>query len=151
MTLRENETMVDARTGEIVARLPLHRSHGFDLDIQDAEREANAQADSCFNLSDDTDVADEDDFNGDYNNDLDAVLANRFARDCWFYFHNVFGWHSYDNDEGQLEVFIHTTMNPAGVAQWAQGCDLIQFADGAADYEVMADRKSPPLNSTHPS
>ena len=137
MNFSEFETLVDARTGEIVARLPLYRSHGFDLDIQDAEREANAQSDSCFNLSDDTDVADEDDFNGDYNNDLDAVLANRFARDCWFYFHNVFGWHSYDNDEGQLEVFIHTTMNPAGVAQWAQGCDLMQFTDGAVDYEIL--------------
>ncbi|MFO1501661.1 MAG: M4 family metallopeptidase [Verrucomicrobiota bacterium] len=133
----DSELMVDAHSGEIVARLPLFRSHGFDLDIQDAEHEANAQSDKCFNTSTDTDVADEDDFDSDYDNDLDAVLANRFARDCWFYFHDVFGWHSYDNDQSQLEIFIHTTMNPANIAQWATGCDLIQFTDGGVDYDVM--------------
>lgn len=130
------ETLVDAHTGVIVLQLPVGRSGDLDLDIQDAEREANAQNDCCFNWSDDTDVADEDDFNSDYNNDLDAVLANRFARDAFEFYHRL-NWHSYDNDDAQLEVFIHTTINPNVVAQWTKGCDLIQFADGAVDYEVM--------------
>lgn len=133
----KHQIAVDAHSGEIVARLALGRDHDFDLDIQDAEHEANAQDDGCFNLSSDTDVADEDDFNSDYNGDIDAVLANRYAIDCWHYFDHHFGWGSYDNDDSQLEIFIHTTMNPANVAQWVQGCDLIQFADGAVDYDVM--------------
>lgn len=133
----QHQTAVDAHSGEIVARLALNHAHDFDLDIQDAEHEANAQDDKCFNLSSDTDVADEDDFNSDYNNDIDAVLANRYAIDCWHYFDHHFGWGSYDNDDSQLEIFIHTTINPANVAMWTKGCDLIQFADGAVDYDVM--------------
>ncbi len=129
--------LVDAHTGQIVAQLAQAPSHEFDLDIQDAEHEANANDDWCFNLSSDTDVADEDDFNSDYNGDLDAVLANRFAIDCWHYFDHHFGWGSYDNDDSQLEIFIHTTIAPAVVAQWSKQCDLIQFADGAVDYDIL--------------
>ncbi len=120
-----------------MAQLAQAPSHEFDLDIQDAEHEANANDDWCFNLSSDTDVADEDDFNSDYNGDLDAVLANRFAIDCWHYFDHHFGWGSYDNDDSQLEIFIHTTIAPAVVAQSSKQCDLIQFADGAVDYDIL--------------
>ncbi|MBI3867308.1 MAG: M4 family metallopeptidase [Verrucomicrobia bacterium] len=137
MRFSENSVVVDAQTGAIVARLSKARAHDFDLDIQDAEHEANANDDWCFNLSSDTDVADEDDFNSDYNGDTDAVLANRYAIDCWHYFDHYFGWGSYDNDDSQLEIFIHTTINPAVVAQWSKDCDLIQFADGAVDFDVM--------------
>jgi len=137
MNFAEHELMVDAQTGAVVARLPLLRNHNFDLEINDAENEANAQSHNCFHFSDDTVVADEDDFNSDYNNDLDAVLANRFSRACWSYFHDVFGWHSFDGDGSVMEVFIHTTMNPANVAQWARACDLMQFANGAVDYEIL--------------
>jgi Zn-dependent metalloprotease len=137
MRFSEYSVMVDAHTGVIVARLAKGRSHDFDLDIQDAEHEANANDDWCFNLSSDTDVADEDDFNSDYNGDVDAVLANRYAIDTWHYFDHYFGWGSYDNDDSQLEIFIHTTINPGVVAQWSKDCDLIQFADGAVDFDVM--------------
>jgi len=51
-------------------------------------------------------VADEDGFNSDYNGDLDAVLANRFATDCWHYFDHHFNWGSYDNDDSQLEFLF---------------------------------------------
>jgi Zn-dependent metalloprotease len=132
-----HELMVDAATGEVVARLPLYLNHGFDLEINDAENEANAQSHNCYHFSDDTVVADEDDFNSDYNNDLDAVLADRFSRACWSYFHDVFGWHSFDGEGSVMEVFIHTTMNPTNVASWSSGCELMQFANGAVDYEVL--------------
>ena len=137
MLFAAHESVVDAHTGAIVARLAMDRGHDFDLDIQDAEREANAQDDGCFSYSTDTDVADEDDFNSDYNGDTDAVLAHRYAIDCWHYFDHHFGWGSYDNDSSQLEIFIHTTINPNVVASWTSGCNLIQFADGAVDYDVM--------------
>jgi Zn-dependent metalloprotease len=137
MSYAAHQVVVDAHTGEIVAQLAVERSHDFDLDIQDAEGEANAKDHQCFSFSTDTDVADEDDFNSDYNNDVDAVLANRYARDCWHYFHHHFQWGGHDNDESQLEIFIHTTINPGTVASWNPGCELIQFADGAVDYEIL--------------
>lgn len=135
-------SFVDAHDGEIIGRRPVEQSHGGDLDdfnfdLQDAEGEANARDDHCFNLSDDVTIADEDDWNTDYNNDLDAVWANWFARDCWAWFHRVFAWHSYDNDSSELEVFVHSSMNPTNVASWSPDCELMQFADGAVDYEVM--------------
>jgi Zn-dependent metalloprotease len=137
MNFAAHEIVVDAHTGAIVARLPVDRSHDFDLDIQDAEGEANAKDDKCFDLSDDVDVADEDDFNSDYDGDLDAVLADRFARDCWTYFHHHFHWGGHDNDGGQFEIFIHTTIDPTHIASWTAGCETMQFAEGAVDYEIM--------------
>ena len=141
MLFSAHYVLVDARTGQIVVRLPVAETHGgvfdgFDLDIQDAEREANAQSHACFGKSTDTDVADEDDFNTDYNNDPDGFLANRYARDCWAWFHGM-DWHSYDNDNSQMEIFIHTTIPRGGVAQWTPGCNLMEFADGAVDYDVL--------------
>jgi Zn-dependent metalloprotease len=141
MLFAAHHVLVDALTGQIVVRLPVAETHGgvfdgFDLDIQDAEREANAQSHACFKNSTDTDVADEDDFNTDYNNDPDGFLANRYARDCWAWFHGM-DWHSFDNDNSQMEIFIHTTMPRGNVARWVPGCDLMEFADGAVDYDVL--------------
>lgn len=137
-----DELFIDAQTGDVVFRLPVAEDHGgdlegFDLDLQDAEEEANAQDDWCFNLSNDTDVADEDDFNSDYNNDPDAVQLNIHARNAYRYFHRDFNWHSYDNDESQIELFIHATIANGPNAQWVRSCELIQFSTGMIDYEVM--------------
>ena len=137
MRFAANDIVVDAHSGEIVARLAHEQAHDFDLDIQDAENEANSIDDWCFNLSDDVTVADEDDFNSDYNGDADAVLANRFATDCWHYFHHHFHWGSYDNAGAQFEIFIRSTINPANVASWDPGCETMQFSDGAVDFELM--------------
>jgi hypothetical protein len=138
------EYFVDARNGQILYALSLTREdgaslHGFDFDLQDAENEANAQDDDCFWTSDDVTIADEDadSFNSDYLGLDDAVMANVHARNCYAFFHDTFGLHSYDNDEAQMEVFIRTTIDPAKVASWDNGCELIQFAPGAVDFEIM--------------
>ena len=136
------ESFVDAHTGEIVFTQFLEQAnggslHGFDFDMQDAESEANANDDDCFWTSDDTDIADEDWFNSDYNNDADAVQANQHARNTYAFFHNRFNFHSYDDDEAQVEVFLHTTINPSSGASWSPGCELIQFRTGWVDFEVM--------------
>jgi hypothetical protein len=46
-------------------------------------------------------------------------------------------WHSYDNDNSQMEIFIHTTMPRGNVARSVGGCELLEFADGAVDYDVL--------------
>lgn len=137
MKFAAHDVVVDAHSGAIVARLAIERAHGFDLDIQDAEFEANSKQHKCYRTSTDTDVADEDDFNSDYNGNIDAVLANRYSRDCWNFFHDTFGWHSYDDDESQMEIFIQSNINAGNVASWDPGCELMQFAPGAVEYEVM--------------
>lgn len=133
------ESFVDAQSGEVVFFLAPEQTNGgslhdFDFDMQDAENEANAADDDCFWSSDDVDVADEDWFNSDYNGDPDAVQGNQHARNTYAFFHNHFDWHSYDDDSSQLEVFIHATVDNAS---WTPGCDLIQFATGWVDFEVM--------------
>lgn len=135
------EVFVDADTGAVVFELPLTMSDSgltsFDLDLQDAEEEASAQNNACFNLSDDVTVGDEDSFNHDYDRDPDAVGAWWFARDTYLFFHDSFGWHSWDEDGGQIEIFIHATVPNGPNAQWNSGCELIQFSTGMMDFEVL--------------
>lgn len=129
------EMFVDAQTGQLLLCNNMEQS-GFDFDLVDAEDEANSVDDSCFNLSDDVDVANEGWFNEDYLGDPDAVWANTYARQTWNFFHDNFGRDSYDNDGSQMEVFIHATVCDV-IANWTPGCELISICSGWVDYEVM--------------
>jgi hypothetical protein len=135
------EVFVDADTGAVVFELPLTMSDGglasFDLDLQDAEEEASAQNNACFNLSDDVTVGNEDFFNPDYDRDPDAVGAWWFARETYLFFHDTFGWHSWDEDGGQIEIFIHAAIPNGPNAIWDSGCELIQFSTGMVDFEIQ--------------
>jgi len=133
------ELFVDTETGAVVFELPLVASDSgldsFDFDLEDAENEASAESNSCFHFSDDVTIGDEDSFNSDYNNDPDAVNAWWFARDMYLFFHDHYGWHSYDEDESQIEVFLHASINNG--ASWPYGCELMQIQTGWVDYEMM--------------
>lgn len=134
-TLRGAQTLqllVDAHNGELLFSVPFSLT-GIDLDMQDAEGEATAEDDSCFNLSSDTYVADEDDFNSDYNNDMDAVNAYNQIFKAYAFYLETFGRDSYDNDNGQLEVFIHADF---GNAAWSRDCELLEFGTGWVDYDT---------------
>ncbi|MCZ7638956.1 MAG: hypothetical protein M5U12_24620 [Verrucomicrobia bacterium] len=72
-----------------------------------------------------------------YDRDPDAVGAWWFARDTYLFFHDSFGWHSWDEDGGQIEIFIHATVPNGPNAQWNSGCELIQFSTGMMDFEVL--------------
>ncbi len=133
------ELFIDAHTGAVVSRLTLTQEHGgdldgFDLDIQDAENEANATDDYCFNLSNDEDVANENGIYPDYANNVQGVLAFFHAQNCYSFFHRRFNWHSYDNDSSQVEIFIRADVPNAA---WSDFCELIQIRDGWVDFEVI--------------
>jgi len=135
-TLHGNQTMqalVDAHTGELLFSVPFSLDL-IDLDMQDAENEANSSSDSCYNLSNDPYVGDEADFNSDYNADVDAVNAYDQIFKAYSFYLETFGRDSYDNDNGQLEVFIHADVPNA---QWSPNCELLEFATGFVAYDVM--------------
>ena len=131
--------LVDAKTGAIRHRVRrVFESggalHGFDFDLQDAEDEANAYDDSCFNLSDDTDVADEGWYNGDYTWDIDARAADLFARQAYAFFHENFGRHSYDGAFAQVGMWVHSTHDNAAFIEF---CGSIEFSTGYVDEDVV--------------
>src|SRR6185503_18411467 len=83
-----DEAFVDAHTGQVVFQLPLSHEgggdlHGFDLDMQDAEDEANSGDDWCYNLSNDSDVGNANGLYPDYINDTEAIQA-------WFHIRNTY-------------------------------------------------------------
>jgi len=136
LTLNGTETMqvlVDAHNGELLFSVPFSQDD-LDLDMQDAEDEANAEEDACFWGSDDVNVGDEDELYSDYFFDIDAVNGyDQIFKAYEFYLDN-FGRHSYDGDGGQLELFIHTTV---ANASWSPYCELLSFSTGWIDYDVM--------------
>jgi Zn-dependent metalloprotease len=132
---------IDAGRGTVLLKQSLLEDngsslHGFDLDVEDAEEEANAQEDGCFVLSSDTEVATESWFSSDYLGDPDAVMARNAAREAYRYFHTQFNWHSYNNDASEINVFIHA--DTEGGAQWVPTCDLIQVETGRPSMDTLA-------------
>jgi Zn-dependent metalloprotease len=135
-----NHVFVDAHTGRVLLMLPSTYDtgpplHGLDLDMQDAEDEANAEDDNCYWGSDDVTVADEDDFNSDYNNDPDAVQGFKHIKGVYAFFHENFNRHSYDDDFSQIELFIHSTTK--GTAAWSRSCELIQVESGKVGFDIL--------------
>lgn len=133
------ELFIDAHNGEIVTQLSISHEngpdlHGFDLDMQDAENEANANDDWCYNLSNDEDVANENGLFPNYVNNPQAQAAFAHAVNCYAFFHRQFDWHSYDNDSSQLEIFIRADV---ANASWNNFCELMEIRDGWVDFEVI--------------
>lgn len=134
------QVFVDAHTGRLLLILPSVLDsggslHGFDLDMRDAEDEANAQDDNCYWGSDDVDVADEDEFNSDYNDDPDAVKGFAHIKNVYAFFHNNFNRHSYDDEYSEIELFIHSTTG--GSAAWITDCSLIQVETGKVSFDLL--------------
>ncbi len=139
-----DEMLLDAHTGEVVLHLPNRHEHGdrlhlFELDLESAEFEANADDDSCFHTSDDSDVGDEDGLEDGFRGVAEPEAAWLFARETYAFFHQNFNWHSYDNAGTEIEIFIYSTMPQSAAARWVPGggCDLIEFAPGQMDFEVL--------------
>ena len=135
-----NQVFVDAHTGRVLLTLTSTRDHfgplfGLDLDMQDAEDDANAEDDNCFWTSDEVTVADDDDFNSDYNNDPDAVQGFKHIQGIYRFFHETFNRHSYDDESSQIELFIHAKIKTTG--SWTDGCELIQIQTGKVSFDVL--------------
>jgi Zn-dependent metalloprotease len=133
------ELLIEAHTGELLAQFERELSDGapldgFDLQLTDAEHEANPSDDNCYNTSDDTDAGDEDGVYSDYLNVPDAVMGYQHACNAYAYFHQNFNWHSYDEESSQIEIFFFADVSNAS---WSKDCELISVRDGWIDYEVI--------------
>jgi hypothetical protein len=130
---------VDAHTGEVLFKHSLTVSDKS-LDLEDANG-ANAADTACYwNTTDDDWIGDEDGVDEDYADDPDAVNAWQYYHWTYDFYLNNFGRDSYNDDGGELEVYIHSSTK--GGASWVGGpacfdCDLIQFNDGNVAYDVM--------------
>ncbi len=108
---------------------------GFYLEIEDAENEANASSDWCFNLSNDKYVGNEDALKPYYElSDPDAIAVWNESRKTYLFFHDHYSWHGYDEDESTLDVFIHSTHPNAA---WNNNCETMEFRTGWVDNEVL--------------
>ncbi len=135
-----NEALVDALTGEVLFRNSFVREDGYwkdqmDLDLEDANG-GTINSTGCFNPTTMDDwIGDVDGILPDYLGDADAVVAWHGARDTYRTWHDLWGWHSFDGDNSELEVYVH-----AGVEHNAHGlanCG-IEIGDGFAGIDVVA-------------
>jgi Zn-dependent metalloprotease len=140
LALPEQETWVDAHTGEVLFSRSLGHEHanpleGMNLDLRDGGGMANVKnMTNCVTLSTLAQIGTATDFNPAYNGDLEANLAYVHLRNTYTFFHQNFDWHSYDNRSSRLDVFIHTSVDNAVAGG---GCWMIRFRDGWMDYEIM--------------
>jgi hypothetical protein len=139
---------VDARSGELLARDPTTQNDSlddFDLDLEDAENDASAEADDCFWTSDETEVGDEDGIISAYINDPDAVNSWNNIRETYAFYHDTFGRHSWDDDGDTINLYIRALTqdsngNPAPNAAFVScpdGSDNIEMWQGFIAYDVM--------------
>lgn len=132
--------LIDAWSGEVLLRYSQTATHsgGYDLDLEDANG-ANAADTACYwDTTDDDQIGDEEELYEEAQNDSDAVNAWNYSWAVYSFYHSWFGRHSYDNDNGQLEIYVHASNQ--GSAAWTGGsvdCDLIEFNNGVVGYDVM--------------
>jgi len=129
--------LVDANTGGILLRHSvLPQGNGlddFDLDLEHAHGGTMVST-NCFNPTTiDEEIGDEDGVYSQFLGDTEAVLAWGHARSTYLTFHDTFGRHSYDDDDGSLEVYVHSgAPNASGTA----ACG-IEFANGWVSKDVV--------------
>jgi hypothetical protein len=130
---------VDAHSGEVLLSYSEVSEHtdGYELDLEDANGE-NASDTNCYwDTTADDALGDEDGLNADGQADPQAVLAFDFAKAAYVFYHDTFNRHSYDNDDGEYEIYVHAGVPNASWLGAGTDCDLIQFADGWVAFDVM--------------
>ncbi len=104
-------------------------TESFDLELIDAEGDANAKEDDCYWTSDDVTAGDEDGVDDDYGNDADVVQAYAGGKDAYLLYHGH-GMHGYDDDETQMEIFLHAKVEQGKSpnARWVT-CEWEEFME----------------------
>ncbi len=126
------EAIVDAHTGEVVLDYSLALA-SYELDLEDSNNNTAANSNCYWSTTDDDWIGDEDGLLKSYHSDADAVGTWWFSQDVYNFFAQR-GLDSYDNDGGEMEVYVHAGVNNAS---WQPGCDAIEFATGWVGWDVM--------------
>lgn len=112
----------------------------YELDLEHANGAFASNANSCYALTSDDDyMGDEDGMLREYHGDRDGVATWFAMRDTYWFFRNAYGMDSYDNDGEESEVYVHAG-GPviSAAARYVPGCDLFEFSNGNAGYDVTA-------------
>ena len=126
---------VDAHNSVVLASYSLIET--IDLDLEDANG-TNSQSTNCYWwTSQDDQIGDEDGVYPEAQNDQDAVAAYNAFVNTFNWYNNTFGYESYDDDDGQVEVYVHAGVPNASWQSGSTDCDLIEFANGWVGYDIM--------------
>jgi hypothetical protein len=134
------QVLVDANTGAVAFKHALDKegsgTEDYDLDLEDAN-EDNITNTNCFNPTTVDDfIGDEDGIIQAYMNDLDATTIWWHLRDTYLYYHDHLGRHSWDDDDGEVEVYVHSNF-AVNNAESVSGCGL-EFTDGYISLDATA-------------
>jgi Zn-dependent metalloprotease len=130
------QVFVDAHTGEVLFKYPL--TDTYDLDLEDANGATAADTGCYWWTTDDDEIGNENGFtDSDYLSDQQAVDAWWYSKYVYDFYLNTFGRDSYDNDDGQIEVYVHAGVPNARWTGASIDCDLIEFANGWVAWDVM--------------
>lgn len=134
------QVLVDANTGAVAFKHPLAKdgsgTEDYDLDLEDANGDSIANT-NCFNPTTVDDfIGDEDGIIQEYMNDADATNIWWHLRTTYLYYHDHLGRHSWDDDDGEIEVYVHSNFSPNN-GQSFPGCGL-EFSNGYISLDVTA-------------
>lgn len=127
------QLLVDANSAEIVFRHSLEPT-GLDLDLEHAHG-GTMKDTNCFNPTTiDEFIGDEGGIVQAYLNDADTLRTWVAAHGTHDFYLNTFGRDSYDDDNGEIEVYVHAGLNNAsGTASCG-----VEFGTGWASLDVYA-------------
>lgn len=132
---------IDAHTGDVIFKFEGTPSgtEDYDLDLEDANG-TNAQDTNCYwDTTADDEIGNESGLYPEGLSDPEAVALWNYAKAAYI-FYQYLNINSYDNNGGQFELYIHSSVPNNAGAQWIAGhndCDLIQFSDGFVGYDVL--------------
>ncbi len=141
-TPEQKEIHLDAMDGSLLSVFGTVQRHDgfddFDFDLEDANGIEATSGNACYRLTDADDaIGDEDGLLTRYHRDRDAVQNWWDWRRSYEFFHNNYGFHSYDNDGEDIESYIHAGGAVIGAsASYNPTCDLFQFSNGNTAYDI---------------
>ncbi len=132
------DVFVDAYTGQVIAKI-YNAEGSFDLDLEHANGSWATDGNACYRLTYADDfIADEEDFDSEYNSDAEAVAMWYYASRVYNFFNSTFGLDSYDGDGEDIEIYIHAG-GPVitGGAHYSPGCDIFEFSNGWVGVDIV--------------
>jgi hypothetical protein len=132
------QLLIDAHTGEIAFQHALAEDGfglaDYDADFEDAHFGTIANT-NCFNPTTiDEDIGSEDGLVSSHQNDPEAVALWWHTRDTYLAYHDLLGRHSWDDDDGEIVVYVHAGGAPN--AGYVHDCGM-EFHDLYVGLDVV--------------
>ncbi|MGD8456059.1 MAG: thrombospondin type 3 repeat-containing protein [Anaerolineales bacterium] len=126
--------IIDAKTGELLFDMAATRT--FDFDLADAAGHT-AEGDCHWGTISVNDIGDESGiFDDDYFDDALAYEAWQYGTDAYWWYVSRFSRYGFDNDDHELEVYIHASVD-GGIAAYFPFCRSIDLSDAGTKLDTM--------------